>query len=232
MGVLGFFISTIYKSLFLAGESGYKLAHPASKLAFIASAAAFLALRSPASFLATPLVLVLGAIHPGLSWVASALALSALAGSYFALSAYLLSLTGLYYMSLLDVLLVALRTSSISLLILFAFTTISPLDLFNALLAAGARRFSSYPLLVWRLAPQGLKNFAESLAVGSLKREPATKRIPAAAASIIEAGWLTEEYCYWRLRAEPTKRIKLGTSPRHTLLLVAASAILLIACLA
>lgn len=229
MSILGWLVSVVYKALFLTGDSGYKLAHPLAKLVIIASVAAFIAQHPVHAPVLIPLVLVLGFIYPGSEWVVAASLLSLLAGAYLAVSAYLLSLLGLYYMSLVDVVLVALRTYAISIAILFLFNTISPVDLYNALYYLKAGSSSNYPLLLWRLIPQGLKNFAEAISLSVVKGEKAVKRIPAAVASVIEAGWFIEEYCYWRLRTKPQSPISSMASPKHTLiLLVAALAIALL----
>lgn len=228
MSFFTWLISVVYKAMFLAGDSGFKRAHVESKIVFTASLLlAYTA--NPEKFPAIlPVLCALGTLHAGLEWVVATLTLTGLVGVYLAGSAYLLSLTGVYAMTPLQVLFVALRATAIAFSIVLVFNTISPVELYNALHLLRARHFSSYALLLWRLMPLALRNFIDSLAVGYLKREKITSRIPPATASVIEAGWFIEEYSYWRLRVKSKTRIPLSRSLLHTLTLLLFSLITLL----
>lgn len=223
MTLIGILVSIVHKSLFMSGDTGFRTAHPISKLAFLVSLVALLA-KGPSRVLAiTPVILLLGAVHPGYEWVAASAILSGLVGLYMGTSAYLLSLLGLYEMGLFDVVNITLRTFSFSVSTIFVFNSLSPLEFYNVLLLLGARRASSYPILVWRFMPQGLKNFVDSLMVGYLKKERSYKRLPSAVASFIEIRKLVDEYCYWRIRTQAKVTINIDRDQNYTFMLLVAS---------
>lgn len=226
MSVLGLLVYFVYKALFITGDRGYRVSHPLSKLVFLISMLIIIARLPHKTPFIAPLVIVLGILHPGLEWVIATSTLSGLVGLYMGVSAYLLSLLGLYQMHLQDILTIALRTFSISIAGLFVFTMITPVELYNVVLVLRAGKAASYPLLIWRLMPQSLKNFLDSISVGVLKKERATRRIPAAVASVIEMGWFIEEYCYWRLRVKPKTLIHVDRSTKYTLILLLSSLLL------
>jgi len=214
--------------MFLTGDSGFRRAHLESKIVFTASLL-FAYMVNPEKFpTLLPVLCVLGALHAGLEWIVATLTLTSLVGAYLAGSAYLLSLIGVYTMTLLQVLFVALRAVAIAFSIVLVFNMISPIELYNALHLLGARRSSSYTLLLWRLMPLALRNFIDSLAVGYLKREKIASRIPPATASVIEAGWFIEEYSYWRLRVKSKTHISLPRSLLHTFTLLFFSLVILL----
>lgn len=228
MGFLTWLISVVYKSMFLTGDTGLRKAHIASKALFTFSLI-LVYMHSPEKApLLLPILLLLGFLHAGLEWIIATLTLTGLVSAYLASSAYLLSLTGLYTMTPLEVLSVTLRSITVGFALILLFNVISPVELYNALHALGAKRFSSYPLLVWRLIPLGLRNFVDSVAVGYLKREKITSRIPPATASVIEAGWFIEEYLYWRLRVKSKTQIPLSRSIVYSIVLVVTSLITLL----
>jgi len=218
----------VYKAMFLTCDIKLRKAHLLSKILFTASIVVAVIINPEKTPLLLPVLLLLGVVGFNLEWVFAATVLTGLVGCYLAISAYLLSLTGLYNMSLLQVLLVALRAITIGYSIILVFNIISPIDLYNALRTLGARRFSTYIILLWRLIPLGLRSFIDSLAVGYLKREKTTSRIPPATASVIEAGWLIEEYSYWRLRVKSKTHIPLPRSLLYTVTLYLTSIIILI----
>ncbi|MCC6025112.1 MAG: hypothetical protein LM555_02300 [Desulfurococcaceae archaeon] len=231
MCAVGFFtwlVNTVYKSIFLTGDTGLRRAHAASKILFTTSLVVAYTVNPEKSPTLLPLLVALGVLHAGFEWVVAALTLVSLVSAYLAGSAYLLSLTGLYTMTPLQALLVVARATAVAFGVVLVFNMISPVELYNALHTLGAKHFSSYPLLVWRLMPLGLRNFTDSVAVGYLKREKITSRIPPATASIIEAGWFIEEYSYWRLRVKSKTQIPLPRSIVHSLVLVAASLTILL----
>jgi len=228
MGLFNWLLSVIYKSMFLTGDSGLRRAHVMSKVLFTISLVFVYTLYSEKSPIILPVLVVLGLIHAGIEWVIAILTLAGLAGLYLAGSAYLLSLTGLYTMIPLQVFIIALRAMAIAISIMLVFNTISPIELYNTLYLLGAKYFSSYTLLLWRLIPLGLRNFIDSLTVGYLKKEKTIKRLPSATASIIEAGWFIEEYSYWRLRVKSKTQIPLARTTLHTLILLISSLIVLL----
>jgi len=221
--ILGSLVYIVYKALFITGDHGYRTSHSLSKLLFTLSIILYVVRLPHSTHLVALIVVVLGLIHPGLEWLLATSLLAGLVGFYMGISAYLLSMLGLYQMHLHNVLVIALRTYSISLTGVFVFTTITPIELYNLLLILGLSRASNYPLLVWRLMPQSLRNFLDSISVGGLKKEPATSRVPAAVASVIEMGWFVEEYSYWRLRAKPKTPIHIDRSTKYTVILLASS---------
>lgn len=228
MGIISWLVSAVYKSLFLKGDTGYRQAHVAVKALLIISIALFISRKPDQVFVLAAILVPFGLLYPGLEWVVAVVGLSAFTGTVLAVSAYLLSLTGLYHMHALQILESVARTIGISVGVVFAFTIISPIELYNVIYALGGRKAAVFPLLLWKLIPQGLRNFADSLVVGSLKREHTTKRIPPAVASLIEAGWLIEEYCYWKLRTPVKITIGLKRSPKYTILLLVATVLVLL----
>ena len=228
MGFIGLLVSIIYKTLFLSGDSGYRLAHTYSKLVLIASMTAILVFSPRKTIFIIPLIVVLGLISPGLDWVIASITLSGLAGFYLSISAYLLSLTGLYSMDLFKIIEVAARTTGISLSFIFMFTIISPIEIHDLLYYLKGRRACVIPLLLWRLIPYSLRNFMDSLAVGYLKKEKTFKRRAPASASMIETGRFIEDYCYARLETESKTSIQLPRNTKYSILLIIASLILIL----
>jgi hypothetical protein len=228
MGFFNWVLSIIYKSMFLTGDSGLRRAHVLSKLAFTISLILVHVVYSEKSIAILPVLIVLGIAHAGLEWIIAVLSLIGLVGVYLASSAYLLSLTGLYYMAPLQILTIALRATTVAMSIILLFNIISPIELYNLLHVLRARHFSTYTLLLWRLMPLGLKNFTDSLAVGYLKKETTVKRIPPATASIIESGWFIEEYNYWRLRVSSKTHIPVTRTIIHTIILLLSSLTILL----
>ncbi|MGB9816516.1 MAG: hypothetical protein ACPLQS_02825 [Desulfurococcaceae archaeon] len=220
MGIIDWFIGVVYKSLFLAEDTGFRRAHFLSKAVFILSITLLITRNPGSSYLLVAFLTPLGLMFPGLEWVVAILGLSAFTGLLLAASAYLVSLLGFYQMHVLQILDIVLRTMGISMGIVFSFNIISPIELYNALYVLRGRRVAVIPLMLWKMIPQGLRNFMDSLMVGYSKREIFTKRIPPAVASLIEASWLTEEYCYWKLRIPVKTRINLERSYRHTIILL------------
>lgn len=223
MGFMEWFIGIIYKSLFLAGDAGFRRAHFLAKAVFILSVALLISRNPAKSYLLIGFLTPLGLIFPGLEWVVATLGLSGFTGLLLSLSAYLLSLLGLYQMHLHQILDIVLRTIGISFGILFSFNIISPIELYNALYILRGRKVAVIPLLLWKMIPQGLRNFVDSLMVGYLKREFFAKRIPPAVASVIETSSFIEEYCYWKLRIPVKTRINLERSYKHTIILLMIS---------
>jgi hypothetical protein len=223
VGFLTWLISIAYKSIFLTGDAGLKRAHVATKVLFATSLLVVYTLSPEKAPLVLPVLLILGLLHAGLEWITATITLTGLVGAYLGCSSYLLSFTGLYTMTPLQVLLVVFRSITIGFAVILVFNMISPAELYNALHVLGAKQFSSYPLLVWRLMPLGLRNFVDAVAVGYLKREKITSRIPPATASVIEAGWFIEEYSYWRLRVKSKTQIPLSRSIVYSIVLVVAS---------
>lgn len=228
MGFFSWLLSIVYKSMFLTGDSGLREAHVLSKIVFTTSLVLAHVVYPEKSPTILPVLVVLGIVHASLEWVTAILSLTGLVGVYLASSAYLLSLTGLYYMTPIQVLMIALRATTIAMSIVLVFNTISPIELYNLLHVLGAKRFSTYTLLLWRLTPLGLKSFTDSLAVGHLKKESTVKRIPPATASIIESGWFIEEYNYWRLRVRTKTQIPLTRTTLHTIILLLSSLTILL----
>ncbi|MEM0031523.1 MAG: hypothetical protein QXV54_05810 [Desulfurococcaceae archaeon] len=223
MGFIDWFIGVIYKSLFLAGDDGFRRAHFLAKAVFILSVILLITRNPSKSYLLIGFLTPLGLIFPGFEWVIAILGLSGFTGLILSFSAYLLSLLGLYQMSILRMLDIVLRTIGVSFGIVFSFNIISPIELYNALYILRGRKIAVIPLLIWKMIPQGLRNFVDSLMVGYLKKEFFARRIPPAVASVIEASWFIEEYCYWKLRIPVKTRINLERSYKYTLILLAAS---------
>jgi len=227
-GFLSWILSVIYKSFFLTGDEGFRRAHVLAKATFILSII-LLILKNPArSYLLALFIIPIGLIYPGFEWVVAVTTLTALVGFAMGASAYLLSLTGLYHMTPLELLLIMARSIGLGMGLVFMFVIISPIELFNLLYLLGFRSAAVVPLLLAKTTPLGVRSFLDSLMVGSLKHEAFTKRIPPAVASLIEVGRFIDEYCYWKLRIPARKMIAINRSYNYTVILLIISLLLAI----
>ncbi|MEM4487816.1 MAG: hypothetical protein QXK88_03310 [Desulfurococcaceae archaeon] len=223
MGFIGWLVSIVYKSFFLFGDEGYRKAHYLSKIIFVSVVLLLMMTIPERAYLMSFIIIPLGLLSPHPEWILASTILSSLAGLYLSISAYILSFTGLYYMETLQILEIAGRAIGFSLSLIFIFATISPIEIHNLLYFLRSKRSCVFPLLLWRLVPYGLKNFMDSLSVGSLKGEQVTKRIPPAVASMIEIGRFIDEYCYWRLKTGVKTPLKLNKNSVYTFLLIVGS---------
>ena len=202
MRVIGALVSLIYRSLFLKGVSGAKAAHSLARLAYVSAFVAAVYLRGDSVFLAAATAALMAFADSRLDWVGPATILSSIPATWYALTAYLISLAGVPpVVTLADAVIIFARTLALSLTIMFIIYSIDPVSISNALYALGARRASTAPLLVWRVMPYGLSAMMESLAIGELKGEGVGKRIAPAVAAIIEHGRGIEASAYLRLSA-------------------------------
>lgn len=228
MSLLGWLVSILYKSLFLLGDTGYRRAHLLSKFVFILSVVLLISVNPERSYILFLLISPIGVISPGLEWLIAISSLSAVVGFFLAGSALLLSLFGLFQMTIYQFIMIIIRTVGISIGIVFSFNIISPIELYNILYYLRLRKIAVVPLTLWKIIPYGLKNILDSLTVGQLKREFFTKRIAPSVASMLETSWLIEEYCYWRLKTVPKVPISYERSYKYTIILLICALLLAI----
>lgn len=228
MSVLGALVSLIYKSFFLKGDVGFRLAPPLAKLLLLASIL-FTYVRAPtwefAIFLTA--IAIAGLISPGFQWLYSALTLSGIVAAYMSLTALLLSVIGITSAPLSSIPFIFIRSLYISFSLMFLFSTISPLDIANLMNSLGMKRACLYPALVWRVVPFSLKAFLDSIQLAAAKGEGVIQRIPPATAAILEAGTYFDEYNYARLESPLPRGIKLRRSAGYAYALLLLSIILL-----
>lgn len=218
--IIGWLVEMVYKSLFLATDTGYRRAHLLSKMVFILSVALLISLNPRRSYILILLIAPISLLYPGPEWLIAVISLSSIVGLFLAGSALIVSLTGLYEMTFYQFLEIVLRTIGVSIGIVFSFTIISPIEIFNIIYTLRGGKLSVVPLLLWRMIPQGMKFFLESIHVGKLKQEHLVKRIPPAVAGMKEISSLIEEYCYWRLSTTPKTTINFDRSYKHTIILL------------
>jgi len=230
--IISWFTSIVYKTFFLSGDTGFRRAHWAVKIAHVAIVALIIAIGDTRLLVELSLIsMILGLYSLGYEWVVSTLALSAILSVYMSLTALIASLIGIAPISLERALLIAIRTLALSTTLAFTFTIISPLEITSLLIKLGARRASATPLLTWRLIPYGLKSFIESLQVGYVKGERTLSRIPPAVASIVEAGRLIEEYCFYKLSSKAKLPILPHYDYKYSIILLVCDAVTVISVL-
>ncbi len=175
------------------------------------------------------MIIVTSFLVYGSTWVYSATLLSSVPGVWYGLTAYIISLLGIPpVITVFDAFMIYLRTTTISLAILFIASMISPVELTNLLYKIGAGEKALALQLLWRLTPLGLRYMSDSLIVGNLKGESIKYRIAPAIASLLETGWRIEEACYYRLKTSMTYKLYRRYSIKYTVLLVAVSLISLL----
>lgn len=229
MRVIGALVSLIYRSLFLQGTSGAKAAHSLSKLAYVSAFIAAAYFRGDGVYVAAATAAFISLADSGLDWAGAAVILSSIPATWYALTAYLISLAGVPpVVTLVDAVVIFTRALAYSVTIMFIIYSIDPVSISNALHALGARKASSAPLLIWRVMPYGLSTMMESLAIGELKGESASKRLAPAIAAIIEHGRGIEASAYLRLAAPMVHRLPRRVNGFFTaLFLLSAVAIIL-----
>lgn len=231
MPILGFLIEHVYRSLFLRGETGFRRAHWIIKLLFLI-ATLTLYLKTPSITLLLYLLILtymLGVLDKGVKWAYSVLFLSTIPSAWYALTTYLMLLLGYDNLDYYRVILVFVKTLTLSSMIIFYASILSPSTIYNFLHVIGRRKYSVIPIFTWRLIPYGLVNMVEALAITRLKREKLKYRVAPAIASIMELGDSIRESSYHKLYGEPMYKLPLKTSFLHNIvLLVAATASLII----
>ena len=229
MQVIGFFISLIYRSLFLTGERNFRNTNPILKLAVLILFFVYYLTQPIASLAIILIITAFALIGYNIYWVFSAFTLSSIPGIWYALTALMFSylkLSGI--VTPLDSFWIFLRATALSYIILFYGSMISPTRLANILYKLGKGKESSIPLLIWRITPYGLNSMTESLAIGDLKGEKVSKRLGPAVASLLEYGNMTREACYYRLNNTVKITIPTSSSKKHTLMLLLMLLILII----
>lgn len=229
MRVIGALVSLIYRSLFLKGASGAKAAHSLAKLAYVSAFVVAAYLRGDSAYVAAATAALIAIADSRLDWVGPAVILSSIPAAWYAITAYLISLAGIPpTVSLADAAAIFGRTLAYSLTIMFIVYSVDPVSLSNALHALGARKASSFPLLIWRVMPYGLSAMIESLSIGELKGEKVSKRIAPAIATIIEHGRGIEASAYLRLASEMIHRLPRRTNSFFTILYALSAVALLL----
>lgn len=223
---VSWFVSIVYKSFFLTEDTGFRKAHLLAKIVFLWSVWLLITRYPSKTYILPWIILPLGVIYPGIEWIIAVISLTGIVGFAMGVSAYLLSLLGLYQMPLINILLITGRTIGIGVSIIFTVIIISFIEVFNTLYLLKARKYAVLPLLLARTIPLGVKNFLESLMISTLKKENIAKRIPPAVAGMIEVGWFIDEYCYWKIRTPAAQYIPMERSYYPTLVLLLASLIL------
>jgi hypothetical protein len=225
-------VELVYRSLFLRGEESFRLVDSYTKLLFIGMGITCIIICGDPGLIATLLLCVgLGLYGEGKSWAASSLGLSSIPAAWYGLTAYFVSVMGYGpRITLWDSLMIYTRVLSYSEILIFAASIISPLKLTNLLIRLGGRTSSIIPPLIWRLTPMGLRYMVESLEIGRLKGEPASKRLAPAIAVMLEAGRRILEANYYRLDAPPMLPVKTssGNPGIYRVLLAFSTLILLV----
>ncbi len=179
------------------------------------------------------LELALGLVLIHRLWAASAFTLSSIPAAWYAGTAYAVSLMGVPpKITLVDAVLIYLRVLSYSVTILFIAYMISPVKLLNLLRRA---RFPAGGLLVmmtWRMMPLGLRFMMESVMIGSLKGEPASRRLAPGLAALMEAGERILRANYHRLGSPPIYDLPAVNDRWLTVLVVFMALIVLLASIA
>ena len=221
MPLIDALVGLVYKTFFLVGESSYRKT-PSILKVFFTIISLLVLINNPymGSLTILFLVSILGVIGYSNKWVYASLTLSSIPGVWYALTAYVLGLIGFtQQITLTHTLWIYIRTTTISYLILFIASMISPTKIFNILLHI-KRDAATTPLLLWRITPYGLTTIMESLAIGKLKKEKTRSRIAPAMASLIEYGELVKEINYYRLMNPPKHPIPIENSLKHTIILL------------
>ncbi len=221
MSLIGVLVGLVYKTFFLMGETSYRKTPTLLKLLFtITSLIVLIYNPYTGSIIVLALVSVLGFLGYTGKWVYASLILSSIPGIWYALTAYMLGLVGLTQsITLIQALWIYIRTTTISYLILFIASMISPTKTANLLLRV-KREAATTPILLWRITPYGLTTIMESLAIGKLKKEKTKTRIAPAMASLIEYGELVKEINYYRLLSGPKYPIPIEDSVKHSIILL------------
>ncbi|MCD6195778.1 MAG: hypothetical protein J7J82_03220 [Staphylothermus sp.] len=221
MSLIGVLVGLVYKTFFLMGETSYRKTPTLLKLLFtITSLTVLIYNPYTGSIIILVLVSVLGFLGYTGKWVYASLTLSSIPGIWYALTAFILGLAGLTQsITLIQALWIYIRTTTISYLILFIASMISPTKIANMLLHV-KREAATTPILLWRITPYGLTTIMESLAIGRLKKEKTKTRIAPAMASLIEYGELVKEINYYRLMSELKYPIPIKNSVKHTIILL------------
>lgn len=220
MPIISFLVNHIYKSLFLRGEEGFRKAHAIVKTLFILTTIYLYVVKHDylSTFYLLTLVVLLSLVDKGVKWIYSVTILSLIPALWYALTSYLFILLGLTTQHV-DTPLVFLRTFTLSYMIIFYASIISPTTIYNILLRIGLRRQAVAPLLTWRIIPYGLVNMVEALSITKLKKEKIGRRIAPAIASIIEIGNNIRESSYPKIYGEPTYAIPRKTSREYNIIL-------------
>lgn len=223
MRIIGILVDLVYKSLFLKGEEGYRATSSLVKILLLALMLTYFLLDPSlySSINIVLLILVLGITGFSFSWFLSSFTLSSIPGLWYAVTALLFSYTGLSEpLSYTDALIIYLRTTTFSLILLFFGSIISPVRLANVLFRLGFRKNSVAPILLWRSMPYGLKSMQESLAIGELKKENVGKRLGPAMASLLEYSDMVRESNYYRINTLMKHAFPVKSSRKHNLLLI------------
>ncbi len=172
---------------------------------------------------------LVGLLLIGNEWASASIILSSIPAGWYALTAYIVSLLGIPpYISLIDALMIYTRALSYSITILFIAYMVSPVKLANILIELGKPGSSIMPLLTWRLMPLGLKYMRESMMIGALKGEPASKRLAPALAALLEAGSKTLYANYHRLGSPPIHPLPARNNKKYTLIILLTGILVLL----
>ncbi len=174
------------------------------------------------------LLILIGLLFYDRVWIYSTYILSSIPGFWYAVTAYLYLLIAGLPINLYSIVMIYLRTTTYSLLVLFIGSIISPVELSNLIhkLKGGEKALS--PTLLWRLTPLGLKYMYDSLSIGWLKGEPVKNRLAPAIAALLETGDRIEKSCYHRLKTPLNMPIYRDIDAKYTLILLVSPAILLL----
>jgi len=224
MQLIGFLINHVYRSLFIRGEGGYRSAYSLLKIFFIATTLyAYICSHSVLTIYLVALITLMALLDQGLYWILSSTILSLIPGLWYGLSALIMSLLNLSRpVSPETAVWIGFRTFTLSYMIIFYATLISPVKLYNTLLRIRGE-YASAPLLLWRTIPYGLTNMNTSLAIALLKNEKIWRRIAPATASLIEMGDLIKKNSFYKLVIKPKHMLKTKRSLRHETILIATS---------
>ena len=220
----------MYRALFLKGEGSIRSVYSTAKLTYTVIIVLSIIIGRDKALLILLLAHVLmGALFIGREWASASIILSSIPAGWYALTAYTVSLLGIPpYVSLVDALMIYARVLSYSITILFIAYMVSPVRLANILIKMGKPGSSIMPLLTWRLMPLGLKFMRESMMIGSLKGEPASRRLAPALAALLEAGGKTLHANYHRLGSPPIHALPVRNNVKYTVVILSVGAAVLI----
>ncbi|MEM0380647.1 MAG: hypothetical protein QXP71_04900 [Desulfurococcaceae archaeon] len=206
MNPINLIVQHIYRSLFLTKQTTLRKTNLFVKIIFIISTiyCYVISLDKPLLLIHIITVLViLSLIDRGLEWIFSVIIVSIIPGLWFSLTTLLLKLTGFIEIDLSTIFMIFIRTIIVTYTIIFCFSIIDPVEVYNLLIRIGLNKYAVIVLLIYRLTPYGLNSFIESLNISRLKEEDIKSRLAPAVASIIETASYINEYGYFKIHCSP-----------------------------
>ncbi len=225
MSIIGWLIGLIERSIFLGGEIKARLAHPLSKIAYLAILIYTISRGDliPVG-IALASIIILGATAIGVESILSTLIVSSIPAFWLASTAYVGGIAGITpYITLVTAIGIFIRSMTFSSAILLFIASLNPTRIANLLIRLGKKTWTVYPLLSWRLIPQGLHDMGEALSIYKLKKATLWKSIASSIATIIDYTNRIEESAFYRIEAGLEEQIPLKTNIVWSTIYVALS---------